>query len=220
MQKEGKRVSRRWRTAAVLALGIVIGTMLLATSAGAHVGGTVLHLWNQHIKPKADARYVNVNELKQLGMLRAQKDGTAGGTTVTAGGRVQVNSVSITTQRAGFLVISGHAFINSDEASPTSYVLVPKVDGTNANATGWGSTFFSGADLAGGERFELSYTTAYAVAAGAHTVTQDVGPFTSTATYFYNNNELVVQWIPAAGNQGVVARPVGRASNTRSPMGN
>jgi hypothetical protein len=60
MQKEGKRVSRRWRTASVLALGIIIGTMLLATSAGGHVGGTVSHLWNKHIKPRADARYVNV----------------------------------------------------------------------------------------------------------------------------------------------------------------
>jgi hypothetical protein len=219
MQKEGKRVSRRWRTAAVLALGVAIGTVLVATPAASHIG-SVTHLWNAHIKPRADTRYVNVNELKQLGMLRAQKDAGAGGTTVTAGGRVQVNSVSISTSRAGFLVISGHAFINSDEAAPTSYVLVPKVDGTNANATGWGSTFFSGADLAGGERFELSYTTAYPVAAGAHTVTQDVGPFGGTATYFYNNNELVVQWIPAAGNQGVVARPVGRASNSRSPMGN
>jgi hypothetical protein len=33
--------------------------MLLATSAGAHVGGTVSHLWNQHIKPRADVRYAN-----------------------------------------------------------------------------------------------------------------------------------------------------------------
>jgi hypothetical protein len=66
MQKEGKQVSRRWRTAAVLALGIVIGTMLLATSAGAHVGGTVSHLWNQHIKPRADARYVKKSAIKTI----------------------------------------------------------------------------------------------------------------------------------------------------------
>ena len=92
MKKQEGRVSRRWRTAAVLALGVAIGTVLVATPAASHIG-TVTHLWNHHIKPRADKRYVNVNELKQLGMLRAQKDGTAGGTTVTAGGRVQVNSV-------------------------------------------------------------------------------------------------------------------------------
>jgi hypothetical protein len=33
--------------------------VIVATPAGAHVGGTVGHLWNDHIKPKADKRYAN-----------------------------------------------------------------------------------------------------------------------------------------------------------------
>jgi hypothetical protein len=38
--------------------------MLLTTSAGAHVGGTVSHLWNKHIKPRADKRYVRKEEFQ------------------------------------------------------------------------------------------------------------------------------------------------------------
>jgi hypothetical protein len=48
---------RRWKLVALLAAGIAIGVVMVGTPAGAHVGGSVSHLWNQHIKPKTDARY-------------------------------------------------------------------------------------------------------------------------------------------------------------------
>jgi hypothetical protein len=216
---EEKRFSRRWRIATLLVAGALIGILLTASPAGAHFQASINHIWH-HIKPKADKRYVNVNEKAQLGIVRAQKDGTSGGTDLAASGRVEVNSVSINTPKAGVLIISGHAFVNSDQGAATSYVLVPKVDGASVSAPGWGSTLFAGADLTATERFELSYTTVQAVAAGAHIVTQDVGPFTGTADFFYNNNDLVVQWVPAAGNQAVVSRPLGTKSNTHSRMGN
>ncbi len=80
--------------------------------------------------------------------VRAQRDLTGGGTDLTGApsGRVEVNTVAITAPSAGFLIISGHAFVNNDSAA-TSYVIVPKLDGTGVNATGWGSTLFAGADL-------------------------------------------------------------------------
>jgi len=53
---------------------------MVGSPAGAHVGGTVNHLWN-HLKPKADARYVNEGEL-----LWAVVDGTTG--TLARGNRV------------------------------------------------------------------------------------------------------------------------------------
>lgn len=53
------RTERRWRAIALLATGMVIGVVMLATPAGAHVGGTVGHLWKDHIKPKTDPRYAN-----------------------------------------------------------------------------------------------------------------------------------------------------------------
>jgi hypothetical protein len=46
-----------WRTVAVLAIGIAIGTTMMATPAVGHVGGTVGHLWKKHIRPLADKRY-------------------------------------------------------------------------------------------------------------------------------------------------------------------
>lgn len=48
---------RRWKLVALLAAGIAIGVVMMGTPAAAHVGGSVTHLWNQHIKPKTDARY-------------------------------------------------------------------------------------------------------------------------------------------------------------------
>jgi hypothetical protein len=57
MQKE-----RRLKLVALLAAGIVIGIAMIGTPAGAHVGGTVNHLWS-HLRPKADKRYVNETEL-------------------------------------------------------------------------------------------------------------------------------------------------------------
>ncbi len=50
---------QRWKLVALVALGILIGMGVAGTPAGAHVGGTVSHLWKTHIKPKADTRYAN-----------------------------------------------------------------------------------------------------------------------------------------------------------------
>jgi hypothetical protein len=71
---------RRWKLVALLATGMVIGVAMVGTPAGAHVGGTVNHLWN-HLMPKADARYVNESEL-----LWAVVDGSTG--TLARGNRV------------------------------------------------------------------------------------------------------------------------------------
>lgn len=60
--KPEKREFRRWRTAGVLALGVVIGVVLLAPPAGAHFLASIDHIWH-HIKPKADKRYSPVKNL-------------------------------------------------------------------------------------------------------------------------------------------------------------
>jgi hypothetical protein len=76
---------RRWKVVALLAAGIAIGVVIVGTPAGAHVGGSVNHLWN-HLKPKADKRYVNEKEL-----LWAVVDGDAAPAIVRGNGAVSVN---------------------------------------------------------------------------------------------------------------------------------
>ena len=58
MKKGTDPALRRWRTIAVLAVGLTIGVAMAATPAVGHVGGTVNHLWS-HLKPTTDARYAN-----------------------------------------------------------------------------------------------------------------------------------------------------------------
>jgi len=63
MHERSSRMSRPWRATALLITGLVIGTTLAATPAGAHVGGTVTHLVNHlkgffYTKGQSDARYL------------------------------------------------------------------------------------------------------------------------------------------------------------------
>ena len=73
MSKE--TVSRRWRTVALLAIGVAIGTTLTATPVYAHISTSVTHLWNVHIKPKTDARYYTKNQANTRFALKGQSGG-------------------------------------------------------------------------------------------------------------------------------------------------
>lgn len=53
------RTERRWKLVALLATAMMFGMIVAGTPAGAHVGGSVSHLWKKHVKPKADERYAN-----------------------------------------------------------------------------------------------------------------------------------------------------------------
>jgi hypothetical protein len=64
--KDKATLARRWRATAVLALGAVIGIMLVAQPAGAHFLPSINHIW-AHIKHKADHRYL----LRPTGMQQA-----------------------------------------------------------------------------------------------------------------------------------------------------
>jgi hypothetical protein len=140
-------------------------------------------------------------------ILRAQQDGTASGQSVT--GTTEVNSVAIQAPVDGILLISGTAYVNSLEPAATEYALNPKVDGSNATPAGWGAyysadvgnQFGSGAP---GSRFTLTYTVSQPVNAGSHTVTQELGEYGGApVNFFYNNNELSVEFVP--GTQASVS---------------
>lgn len=131
-----------------------------------------------------------------LERVAAQRDASAGGSNVAAGGQTEINSVTIAAPTAGTLLISGHAFVNN-EGTAGSYTLVAKLDGTPTNGAGWNAAFNAAANGAGpAENFELNYTTPVQVAAGNHTVAQTLGPFSGTKDFFYNNQELSVVFIP------------------------
>jgi hypothetical protein len=140
-------------------------------------------------------------------ILRAQQDGTASGQSVT--GTTEVNSVAIQAPVDGILLISGTAYVNSLEPAATDYALDPEVDGTNATPAGWGA--FYSADVgdpfgrgAPGSRFTLTYTVSQPVSAGSHTVTQELGEYGGApVNFFYNNNELSVEFVP--GTQASVS---------------
>jgi hypothetical protein len=123
MKEKKKRVSRWWRTTTVLTLGVVIGTVLMATPAGSHVGGTVTHLWKAHIRPRADARYDRPT-VKKLETIR----GTIGGQVISsATGEWGFNAQLPRAARAG--LDDAHVTIDGlDEASG-------ECTGTAANPT-------------------------------------------------------------------------------------
>ena len=51
-------VRRSRRLLVPLAIGVVLGTLLMAPPAGAHFQASIKHIW-KHIRGKADVRYVN-----------------------------------------------------------------------------------------------------------------------------------------------------------------
>jgi hypothetical protein len=65
------RKVRRRKLLVALAAVLVLGVVTVATPAGATINWT--NIWNTHLKPKADKRYVNESEL-----LWAVVDGTTG----------------------------------------------------------------------------------------------------------------------------------------------
>jgi hypothetical protein len=110
---------------------------------------------------------------------------------------VPVNSIGITVPRAGFLVISGTAYVNNNTAAASTYEfdLEAKLDGSAINAGTDQATTRVTEDGSGNDDANLSYTATVAVTAGAHTVSQEVDP--SGSDWFYNGNYLTVLFIPS-----------------------
>ncbi|HXV33515.1 MAG TPA: hypothetical protein VD769_05860 [Gaiellaceae bacterium] len=58
------RKLRRRKLVAVLAAGMILGVVMVATPAGASLNWN--NIWNNHLKPKADARYVKKSAIKTI----------------------------------------------------------------------------------------------------------------------------------------------------------
>jgi hypothetical protein len=126
----------------------------------------------------------------------SQQDQNGGGHTEAAAGQTQMNSIAITAPSNGYLIISGKTFINNGEVTDERYTIVPQIDGANVLPTPWAALIGVGPTGTDLESDTLSYTITAPITAGAHTVSQTVGPFGGTATFFHNAEDLTVTFIP------------------------
>ncbi len=97
---------RRWKTIALLATGVAIGTILVGTPAGAHVASWT-HNWNTHIKPKVNQQSVRVARVSSAGGVL----GTSGATFAT---------VSITAPAKGFVWVDADWNVFNGTGCPCS----------------------------------------------------------------------------------------------------
>ena len=146
----------------------------------------------------------------------AQVDESISGTTVAA--PTTINSLSITVPTSGTLLITGSAFISVDE---TGLFAIEAYVGSVE--IGEFATFdsYSVEDDDEDEADWLSYSTAAAVTAGTHTVSQRIGQidnFTAElipGSFFYNGNTLTVTFVPG----GTVSASTASASDGGSLTG-
>jgi hypothetical protein len=105
----------------------------------------------------------------------------------------------VTAPSAGFLLIDGYTFVNN-EGLAGSYQLSPKIDGSFITPMSW-------AALEDGiAHFTLNYAVSTPVAAGTHTVTQELlGP--GGGNSFYNANHLNALFVPQGSVSVGSARP-------------
>ena len=111
---------KRWAAVALLAAGIAIGVVMVATPAGAHVSNWA-HNWNAHIKPK-------VNKLVGRAAV-AQQAGVAVDDTGAFGTIVDVN---LRAPKKGFVLVTGTARLDGGTTCPCEAGMILN-DGTNSS---------------------------------------------------------------------------------------
>jgi hypothetical protein len=147
MTDEG-RGRRRVRGALAVALlaGVLIGALQL-TPVGAHVSGTITHLWRDHIRPKADARYVRDNEL--LWAVVAPDGSLEHGDGVVSSAKLDTGSYEVIFRRD----VTECAYVASiQHSSQTGETLV---EPRNGNANGVFVGTFTSAGAPADKRFHL-----------------------------------------------------------------
>ena len=163
MNDEKRGVSRRWRMAAVLALGVTLGTMLMATPATAHFLPSISHIW-AHIRPLADTRYVNRSA-------SAGADQQAGSVTLAEyNSYTDVVQTTITTKGAASKVLIIGQFTAQNESTNSADVFAQAVaDGVVRDGLYWASL---GATAPGATnpRAHLSVSRVVTLGPGAHTI--------------------------------------------------
>ena len=130
--------SRRWKAVALLAVGVAIGTALVATPALGHVTSW-LHLRDAHVKPWADARYANAIKGTDRAKNADKLDGVDSTGYVRGGGTVVSarKSLSFGTGVASFLTLPGLLVIGADCSSGIHTLHLRNVSGASLDVYWW-----------------------------------------------------------------------------------
>ena len=164
MKDETRGVSRRWRMAAVLALGITLGTMLMATPATAHFLPSISHIWS-HIRPLADTRYVN-----RSASAGADHQNATPVTLTEYNTYTDVVQTTITTKGAASKVLIIGQFTAQNESTNSADVFAQAVaDGVVRDGLYWASLGATAAPVF--PRAHLSVSRVITLGPGLHTIT-------------------------------------------------
>ncbi|MEO8290736.1 MAG: hypothetical protein ABI649_07035 [Gaiellaceae bacterium] len=155
---------RLWRTVAVLALGVAIGTMIMATPAAAHFQASISHIWS-HIKPLADTRYTN-----RASNARVDEGGAAPVTLAEYGSYTNVVQTSLTTKGASSKVLIVGQFSAQNTSSNSGDLFGQALaDGTKVDGVYWASLGATAAPV--NPRAQLSVSRVITLGPGPHTIT-------------------------------------------------
>jgi hypothetical protein len=117
-----------------MVIGVLLGAALI-TPALAHYG-TLGHLWKEHIRPKADARYVQQAHLKAVG--KARDYDAAGGITVTAAGThtAKVLEIAVQAPDPGYVYVSHWMSFYGGGTADSGLTWLELDEGTDCVSTG------------------------------------------------------------------------------------
>jgi len=206
----GRISSRRWRTTALLAVGVAVGIMLVAQPAGANFLPSISHIWS-HIKPKADVRYANAVSGTDTARNADRLDGyhvnqlvratTATSTAVNDSfdtcAFTTLLSKSVTAPRKGILMVWGTIEAARDSDDPDKSVIQARatVDGSAATTVQQ-----IGMEFLGQGDGSLAVSGAVPVLAGARTVALQAQECTAGVA-FIRDKSLTTLFVPF-GNDG------------------
>lgn len=181
----------------------------------------------------ADAQKINENfnyvlENADGSIVAGSTNASYFGFNVPEGGMTETNRVELTVPSAGVLVVSGSVFVNHRSDAPNYYSLVlkftdengtPLVDGGGRGDEVWVAAAGVPAqnDDPGADEVQLSYTISLPIYTGVLYVSQEVGPEYAPTSFFYNANNLTVQYYPQPWEASITdASPSSRSSGPQA----
>lgn len=113
------RARRRIRLLATLTVGVVLGTVIAASPAAGHVGGTVAHLWS-HLQPLTDARYYTKAQVNAYSAAKSSHRQTGPSNVAAGAGFTTIVTQSV---RPGFYVFHAKAVLITSETTGSDCIL-------------------------------------------------------------------------------------------------